>query len=281
MKDIRNQFCHLFQIFSIVFIFVAMLFGMQARAVVTDMQMLPPTDFGATSICGTGANQLLVFSGDVVTGHSSINCLSKLFSDPSTGQIISGDQANGGTGGMWVGPNQFMGSNGSASLGFFNGSWQFTVDSGGNTTTNGSATVNGNATVNGTISLPNATASVGGGCSPNGELGNDGSGKVLNCIGGSWKTLGSHASASENINCNGGGGSNNCPGFKDQNGNWVFSQSTSSIHDLCVMQNIAGWAGGYRNGSCDITGAPGGIWTVTIAAMPGNQVSCTMQCYDF
>jgi hypothetical protein len=49
----------------------------------------------------------------------------------TTGQIRTGTDGSGGTGGVWVGPNQFFGSFDATRVGIYNNGWDFTIQSNG------------------------------------------------------------------------------------------------------------------------------------------------------
>jgi hypothetical protein len=122
-----------------------------AHAAPGDIQMLPPMFPNTGQIC-SGGNQMLVYSSNLTPGQSAINCV-PVTSDSvgntsiggtltTTGRIASGDLKNGGTGGIWVGPNQFFGSKSATEMGFWNNSWKFFMDDSGNVTATSSVTTN-------------------------------------------------------------------------------------------------------------------------------------------
>jgi hypothetical protein len=269
------------------------------HAQAADIQMLPPTDYGTPTAC-SGANQVLLYSADASPGHSGINCLTGLNVTPGTGdlnvanRIFSGNQMTGGNGGMWVGPGQFFGSEGSTGLGLYNGgSWRFSVlnngwitfgDNGGgqianwassegyNYATFGSGgqqqlilrsdlnafffpwTSPGNLYVNGNVNIDNGSVCLKGSCIT------------------SWHSL----RVDEIVDTTAQSVPSN---------NWTQSNTvtTERPHDFCILS--ASQHDGHDS-NCEIGSQPNGHWTLQAdSGSPGAGVwgttNCQMTCFNF
>jgi hypothetical protein len=104
----------------------------------------------------------------------------------TTGRIQTGTDSIGGTGGVWVGPNQFFGSGDASRLGIYNNNWAVTVQ---NTGAVGIGTT-----------LPQAALDVAGGVKIGTDTGSCttaragtlsySGGNLLICTGTAWKTVG-------------------------------------------------------------------------------------------
>lgn len=55
---------------------------------------------------------------------------------------------------------------------------------------------------------------------------------------------------------------------------------TTSGHDFCVSSGIWHWANDKFRGGCDVSGSPGGTWTLHTIPYVG-QNNCKMTCYKF
>ncbi len=130
--------------------------------------------------------------------------------------------------------------------------------------TNGNS---GQVYANSEIIVGSAAAPVtGNGCTPNGALASDSTGKVYNCISGTWKSLGGGSLVlTETVS----GGTGNV--------------TSASAHALCVQSSFAFWAPGHLYTINPITVEnSNGTWSTrnNSSSSGGTSWNETLSCYD-